>query len=106
MRKASLGLIATYWPFLFFGTRLKITDSLLALFTLGLVVHGRAINYQTVDLARAEFISTHRPKIRLRRITPIGKLLPNTRTNLTIEAANIGDSKATITEIGFDIYIE
>src|SRR3984893_11467849 len=61
---------------------------------------------KTVDLARAEFISTHRPKIRIRRISPIGKLLPNTRTNLTIEAANIGDSKATITEIGFDIYIE
>ena len=58
-----------------------------------------------VDLARAEFISTHRPKIRLRRIKPILPLKASECVEALIEAANIGDTKATIFEIGVDIYI-
>ena len=59
-----------YWPD-FFGHRVKITDSLLAAFTLALVAIGwwQGTKLQgTIDLARDEFISTHRPKISVHAI--------------------------------------
>jgi len=94
----------------------KVTSDPIALFnlilafsTVGLWVATislrRAGNNQ-IRLAREEFIASHRPRIRINRIFPIEKLFPNTQTRLIIEAANIGDTKATITEVGFDIYIE
>jgi len=99
-----------YWPFLIFGTRLKITDSLLALFTFWLVVIGAWQGYQIKKLsiwrALNLFPLTGPQNTTSAALPQSENSLPNTRTNLIIEAANIGDSKATITEIGFDIYIE
>jgi len=72
-----------------------------------------------IEIAQKEFIASHRPKIRIRRITvispqdipndgtglPIPPLLPNRRVSVRIEAANIGDTQASVYEMGIDIYI-
>lgn len=75
-------------------------------FTLWRVTEGTLKTaIESVELAKKEFISTHRPKIRLRRIQPILPIKTNERVEALIEAANIGDTAATIFEIGVDIYI-
>lgn len=85
-----------------------ISTFIITLFTVVLAVVGyvqaRLIR-MSIDLARAEFISTHRPTIRLRRIKPILPIRPNERIEALIEAANIGATIATIFEIGVDIYV-
>ena len=64
-----------------FGVKFKITDGLLALFTLLLVIVTGALAAiaiwqgcqlkASVSLAREEFNATHRPRIVVRRISPI-----------------------------------
>jgi hypothetical protein len=79
----------------------------IAMFTIVLAcVSGRQarLTRKGIELANKEFISTHRPRIRLHRITPIVPLKPNEPAEALIEAANIGDTKATVFEIGVDIY--
>jgi hypothetical protein len=93
-----------------------------ALFTLVLAGVGIWQGIQlkrTVDLAQKELIASHRPKIRIRRITairPVGipvvdtgrpnsALLPGNRVSVVIEAANVGDTDATVFEMGIDIYV-
>lgn len=70
-----------YWPTLF-GLHLKITDSLLALFTLGLLVFTGLlwkstdklwrVTMRTIQISHQEYISTHRPRIILRLFELIG----------------------------------
>lgn len=94
--------IARYseWLTIFTGVLAAFT-AILAVATVGLGI----MNFFQLRLSRAEFIATHRPKIRVRRIIPTGALLPDAEINLIIEAANIGDTAATIIEIGMDVYI-
>src|SRR5207302_628079 len=74
-------------------------------FTLWIATNKQArLTHDVIELGNKEFIATHRPKIRLRRIRPIIPLKPNEPAEALIEAANIGDTKATIFEIGVDIY--
>jgi hypothetical protein len=98
-----------YWPFLIFGTKLKITDSLLALFTLLLVLIGAWQGYKlkrTVDLAREEFIATHRPKIKIHAVevrrTEVGE---NVFLGASILAFNIGESVAKNVEVRGQIFM-
>lgn len=89
-----------YWPS-FLGLRLKITDSFLALFTFLLVVvggiQGRLIRDQ-INLARDEFISTHRPKLIVRQFQ-----LESADSDQPIKVAfsiiNIGSTEATVRHI-------
>lgn len=57
-----------------------------------------------VDLARQEFVASHRPKLRIRRITPNRPFLFGVPISIVIEVANIGDTQATIFEVGIDVY--
>jgi hypothetical protein len=81
----------------------------IAVFTIVLAIVSRRqarLTRASIDLANKEFIASHRPRIRVRRITPIGGLLlPNTQLNFLVEAANIGDTKATVVEVGMDVYV-
>lgn len=88
--------IATYtlWLMAFTG--------ILAIATAGL----GGLNFFQVRLARAEFISTHRPKLRIRRIFPITPFAANEAPRIRILAANIGDTKATVFEFGCEIYTD
>ena len=61
---------------------------------------------ETAELARKEFISTHRPQIRIRRIFPITPFAANAAPQIRILAANIGTTDATVFEIGWDIYTD
>jgi hypothetical protein len=81
---------------------LAVLTAILAVATVGL---GIGTFFQ-IRLARTEFISTHRPRLRVRRITVIQPIVPNQRCGANIEIANIGDTKATIVEFGIDIYGE
>jgi hypothetical protein len=86
-----------------------ISTSIIAAFTIVLAWVGycqaRLIR-KSIDLARQEFIAAHRPKLRMRRVSLIRPFLPDTHINIRFEAANIGDSQATVVELGFDAYIE
>ena len=72
----------------------------IAAFTVILAISGGVQAYLTrraINLASAEFIATHRPKIRARQFT-IGQLIPDQRAVIHFEVVNIGDTRATITE--------
>jgi hypothetical protein len=59
---------------------------------------------KTVTLGQREFVATHRPRIRIRRIGDIG-IKSGHQVTAKIEAANTGETKASVFEIGFDIFI-
>jgi hypothetical protein len=63
------------------------------------------VTNQSLRVANMEFASTHRPRITLRRIKPILPFKPNSPAEALIEAVNVGDTNATIFEIGVVIYI-
>jgi hypothetical protein len=97
-----------YWPFSIMGHRLKITDSLLALFTLFLVVVGVVQGWaliRTVNLARSEFNATHRPHIRIHSVkfhTPeVRREKDLEQVGAAVFYANDGDQEAIIEAINF-----
>jgi hypothetical protein len=75
-----------------------------ALFTFALGVigwRGLSLNNKEIKLARAEFIATHRPKIRVRFIQYQG---PNEGVwSAFLTTSNVGDTDATIVAMGADI---
>ena len=79
---------------------LTVATVVLAIATIGL---GIGTVFQ-LRLARAEYISTHRPKLKIRRISLIPPFLAAVPVNLLIEAANVGETTAIIQDIGFDVY--
>jgi hypothetical protein len=97
-----------YWTI--FGRHLKITDTLLALFTFVLIAVGAWQGIQlksTVDLAREEFIATHRPKIKL-HTAEITRRVPEgddvNRIGVSILCFNIGESVAKNVEVRGQIF--
>ena len=52
---------------------------------------------------RREFIATHRPRLRVRRVDQV-QFAVNAPVQATITVANIGDTDASIEEMGLDIY--
>jgi hypothetical protein len=64
-----------------------------------------SVTNKAVELANKEFISTHRPKFRIRRIFRMGAPLANNPVDVLIEVANIGDTDGQIVEMGIDVYI-
>lgn len=55
------------------------------------------------DLASRGFILLHRPRLRIRRIYT-NEIAPNEKIVITIELSNIGDTNATIINMGADIF--
>ena len=85
-----------YWTI--FGRRLKITDTLLALFTFILIVVGAWQGIQlknTVDLSRAEFISSHRPRLRIRSVDR-STSNPTDFIGVKFAVVNVGDTEARL----------
>ena len=104
-----------------FGVKFKITDGLLALFTLLLVVVTAFLaviaiwqgcqlkrtvkaTRDSVDLARQEFLSTHRPKIRVRRIV-LEEEKGTVILSLRYDMVNIGDRPAKNIAVMYEIEI-
>lgn len=83
----------TYW--------LAIVTCILAVATIGLGVG----TFFQIRFARAEYISTHRPVLRLRRIFP-PDLIPGQPFGVQIIIGNIGDTPATIYQIGCAFYFD
>jgi hypothetical protein len=88
-------------PVAFFTFVLSISTIGLWAVTVGLYFAGE----RQLKLARLEFISTHRPRLRIRRIIPVRPFLPDNRIAAVIEVANVGDSDATVTSSGVDVYL-
>jgi hypothetical protein len=67
-----------------------------------------SLTSRQVDLAREEFVATHRPILRVRRIWPIGKseFLGNISTEVRIIVANIGQSEAKIASLSSNVIFE
>jgi hypothetical protein len=55
-------------------------------------------------LARDEFIATHRPRLRIQRIRDI-VFIRDQQATATVEAVNIGETDASLFEVGFDIFV-
>ena len=75
----------------------------IAIFTIVLALVSRRqarLTRASIDLASKEFIASHRPIIRIKRITPPQTLVPDERLQLTVEAVNVGDTQALIFEMG------
>jgi hypothetical protein len=98
-----------FWPS-FFGLKLKITDSLLAAFTLGLLIFTGLLwkstdklwkaTIDTIQLGQREFVSTHRPKLILRQaFAPLP--VEDTPIFIQFTISNIGESRAWIVESVF-----
>jgi hypothetical protein len=68
--------------------------------TIGLYFAGE----RQLRLARAEFIATHRPKIRIKHIWLV-VLGSNQPVTVDIVYANVGDAKAVISSIGMDFNV-
>lgn len=108
-----------FWPS-FFGLRLKITDSLLVLFTAILAIFTWCLHRSThklwkagedqmhitrdsLELAREEFISTHRPRlIHTHPMIPIEEGMP-----IQVEwcVVNVGATDAVIIESNATIFV-
>lgn len=98
-----------FYPSLY-GFRFKVTDSLLVLFTAILAIFTGLLWCSTkklwgttkdsVDLAREEFIASHRPKIIVRNFGIMDGEIPNGKPiNIFFVAANIGESTGKIVEV-------
>jgi hypothetical protein len=86
-----------YWSIL--GRHVKITDTLLAVFTLALVIIGwwqGTKLHDTVTLGREEFISTHRPQI---GVHAIEARETDSMASARVFFINKGGTAATIEEI-------
>jgi len=57
----------------------------------------------SVGLARDEFAATHRPRLRLRRISNV-ILAPDHQVQAVVDIANIGETNADLVGLGFDIF--
>jgi heme exporter protein D len=96
-----------FWPALL-GVRLKITDSLLAAFTLGLLIFTGLLwkstdklwkaTIRTLQISQQEFISTHRPRITVRKITVVGEPKNGEPVWVSYRIINSGESAASILE--------
>jgi hypothetical protein len=97
--QAEVGL--TYWTrrLVFVGVGTAVVLVFQSVF-LGWTVF---LTRKSIDLARKEFVSSHRPQLRIRRTRPT-RFEANGPVYIMIEAANIGDTNATIESIGFDVY--
>jgi hypothetical protein len=58
-----------------------------------------------VDLARDEFLSTHRPKIRLKHMWLTKDIQPHDYIEVELNVVNIGNTPATLTEMKFTTVI-
>jgi hypothetical protein len=100
--------VSEYWPFLIFGTKLKITDSLLALFTFCLVVIGA---WQGRELRRtvSSIIRQERPFLRPTEITSFLQAGDNFEANKTAlmsyRLENYGRTPAILTEVRVEVVI-
>lgn len=96
-----------YWPS-FFGLHLKITDSLLALFTFFLVgvgcIQGGLIRRQ-IKLARDEFLSSHRPKIRIKHVFLETEVWNTGLLKVEIHFVNSGNTNAILKSFRFDVLV-
>ncbi len=102
-----------YWPPVL-GLRLKITDSLLALFTFLLFVATVFLGWATVRLwntARDDFYATHRPRLRIRRVSLDGfmsrffqSIMDGQKLECLVSVSNIGNSVATVVGGRYRIY--
>jgi hypothetical protein len=62
-----------------------------------------ALTLQTIELGNKEFIASHRPRIRIRRIH-FSHFTLNESIQIRVQAANIGETNAKILAMGVDIY--
>ena len=86
-----------YWTIL--GHKLKITDSVLALFTLILVIIGWWQGKQlkaTVDVTRDEYIASHRPRMRIKHVWLERMLSSDEPVKINVITVNNGDSVAKV----------
>lgn len=63
---------------------------------------GRQLR-RTVSAMQAEYATSHRPKIRIRRIEKVS-LVAGQPITATIQASNIGETKAKVVRVGIDIF--
>lgn len=91
-----------YWPAVW-GVRLKITDSLLALFSLLLLIAVCGLwrsTHRSWRIARSQFDAVHRPHITVRSFETVGAGPGNENLSVAFFYVNTGDAPAVITEIG------
>jgi hypothetical protein len=96
-------------------TQKEKSDSAIARYTLWLMVFTGILAGATIGLGiltvnqlrlgRTEFVATHRPKLRIRRIFLREPLAINQTIKIRILAANIGANDATINGLGLAIYV-
>jgi hypothetical protein len=80
----------------------------LAYFTAILAIATIALGIGTViqiRLSRREFLSTHRPKLRIRRIFLRDPLAINQVIQIRMLVVNVGDTDATLDELGLAAYV-
>jgi hypothetical protein len=91
----------------FFDYANRYSGAIVAFFTATLWVsavwQGR-LTRDSINLARQEFIATHRPSLRIRRIT-LREMTPNYPITATVEIANVGDSRVVSVAVISDIYV-
>ena len=97
-----------------FWCEFKVTDFIIAIFTVVLAVVTAGlilVGICQTGLLRREFVASHRPRIRIRRIVPAGdfvtrdgQLVHDQRITFTMEVVNIGDGAALAFEFGFDVF--
>jgi len=97
-----------YWP-VFLGLHLKITGSLLALFTLLLVIATGVLGWSTIALwrvTRDEFIATHRPKLRVFAFQLTDWETPHAvPISVLLQAQNIGETPARVFRVQGRIFV-
>lgn len=89
-----------YWP-IFWHLHLKITDSLLALFTLMLVLATGFLGWSTILLwrvTRDEFNATHRPRIRVKHVWLKNDIREGEQVKVDLVIVNSGDAPAIVTQ--------
>jgi hypothetical protein len=100
--KAIIDFLQTYN-----GAVTAIATAFIAIFTLVLAYVSRRqakLTRESIALARAEFTSSHRPKIRIKHVwlVAFGSDQPVT---VDIVYTNVGDAKAIISSIGMDFNV-
>jgi hypothetical protein len=75
--------------------------AILALATIGLGIG----NFLQIRLARAEFISTHRPKIRIKHVVLKRDIWQENPIVIDVTCVNVGTGTASLAQLGIDYFV-
>jgi hypothetical protein len=97
-------LVSRYQAWTFFWQALGTVGAFFAAAIAAIYAKKAADNTKrSADIAHKEYLSAHRPRLRLRRVSDL-YMAPASTASVRLDFANVGESEARIIEYGVDLF--